>query len=94
MTDDRDFSVIADQPSSTEFEDTEDEDGQVAERPRRSRVVKLVVTLLVVVALLLYFITPFNSVFSSAPFHWLRQGSGTRPIPLAPEQRTSPKLPV
>ena len=94
MTDERDPSTASDEPSPEEFAVDADEDLQLARRRARVGVVRVIVTLLVVVALLLYFITPFNNVFSSAPFHWLRQGSGTRPIPLAPEQRSSPKLPV
>jgi hypothetical protein len=93
VADERDSSGVHDEPSAEEFAADTDEDLQAARRRARVGVVRMIVTLLVVVALLLYFITPFNNVFSSAPFHWLRQGSGTRPIPLAPEQK-SPKLPV
>jgi len=58
----------------------------------RFRVVRLIGTLIVILALLLYFIAPFNNAFRSVPYRWFRPDSGTRPIPLAPVPKSNPKL--
>jgi hypothetical protein len=47
---------------------------------------------LLIAALVFYFIVPLNSYFTVGPLHWRRPAAGPRSIPLAPEHRSAPKL--
>lgn len=83
---------MEDEPSPEDFE-AADQDGYGA-KPVSVRVLRAVVVMLVIVAMLLYFVGPFYNVFDSAPFRWLRPSTGTHPIPLAPEEENPPALDV
>ena len=89
MTDESDLWTVVDEPSMEDFEAAEEDEPQVG-----ARVLRVVGVLLVILALLLYFVAPFYNFFSSVPYHWLRPSTGTHAIPLAPEHKSSPKTSV
>jgi hypothetical protein len=90
VTDESELSTVADEPSQEDFDAADEEEPQVGARDVLVRVLKIVGVLLVIVALLLYFVVPVSSV----SFHWRRLGPVMRTIPLAPERRSSPKVSV
>jgi len=86
--------VVFDEPAAEDFETDAADEPKAGARAVFVRVLRAVGVLLVIVALLFYFIAPFNSFIRSVPLHWLHPDSGTRPIPLAPRPQHSPKLPA
>ena len=86
--------TVLEEPSWEDFDAAEEEEPKARARAVLVRILRIVGVLLVIVALLLYFIAPFNNIFGSAPIRWFRPDTGTRPIPLAPAPKTSPKLPA
>ena len=84
------FHFNADEPSPADFEAAEEERAAIGAKAVLGRVVKVVVGLLLVVALLAYFIEPFNTIFGNA-YRWWRPSVRLHAIPLAPERRGAPK---
>ena len=83
-----------DEPSPDEFEAAEEEQAKPTARFFIFRILKLAVALLLVAALLVYFATPFTNIFGSVPYRWLHPNTGIHTIPLAPPQKSNPKLPA
>lgn len=94
VTDASGLWTVLDEPSLEDFEAAENEEVHAGTRGVLVRILRVVVVLLVISALLLYFVVPFGNVFNSTTYRWLRPNAGTHTIPLAPEQPSSPKLPV
>jgi hypothetical protein len=90
VADESELPAVADEPSQEDFDAADEEAPQVGTREVLVRVLKVVGVLLVILALLLYFVVPVSSV----SFPWRRLGPGMRTIPLAPERRSSPKVSV
>lgn len=67
MTDASDLWTVADEPSMEDFEAAEEEEPQVG-----ARILRVVGVLLVILALLLYFVAPFYNFFSSLRRGWPR----------------------
>jgi hypothetical protein len=80
------------EPSAEEFEAAGAERSQRGARAIVLRTLWRLVALLIVVAMLAYFIVPFNGFFGSAPFHRWRLNNPMRTIPLAPQPASPPKL--
>ena len=92
MTSESDLWTVVEEPSMEDFETAKEEEPHVGARHALFRVVRVVGTLLVILALLLYFIVPLNNVFMNVPNHWQRPNTGLHKIPLAPQRPSSPKL--
>jgi hypothetical protein len=90
VTDESELRTVADEPSQEDFDAADEEEPQAGTREVLVKVLKVVGVLLVILALLLYFVVPVSSV----SFHWRRLGPELRTIPLAPERRSSPKMSV
>jgi hypothetical protein len=86
--------TVLDEPSSEEFEAAEEEQARPSVGFVLWRVFKLGVALLLVAALLVYFVTPFTNIWGSVPYRWLHPNTGIHTIPLAPPQKANPKLPA
>ena len=86
--------IVFDEPSAQDFEAGAQDEPKAGARVVFVRILKAFGVLLVIVALLVYFIAPFNNYLRSVPFHWFHPDSGTRPIPLAPQPQHTPKLPA
>ena len=86
--------TILDEPSPDEFEAAEEELAKPSAGVIVWRIVRLAVALLLVAALLVYFVTPFTNIFGSVPFRWMHPNTGIHTIPLAPPQKANPKLPA
>jgi len=87
------WSVVADEPSMEDFALVDE--GQSSDSGARRgvfRFFRILTALVLIVAMLLYFTTPFNSFFRGLERRWLPQGSGIQRIPLAPEKTSSPRL--
>ena len=89
MSDEADHRPTLDAPSQAEFEAANEE---LQERGPSLfvRVIRAIAALIVIAALLFYFVEPFRSVLTVIPLPWRSPNSGTRPIPLAPAPKTSP----
>ena len=59
-----------------------------------ARLVRAAAALLVIAAMLAYFIVPFESVSRSVRSHWPRPAGNTKPIPLAPKPDSGVQYPV
>ena len=86
--------TILDEPSPDEFEAAEEELAKPSAGVIVWRIVRLAVALLLVAALLVYFVTPFTNIFGSVPYRWMHPNTGIHSIPIAPQQKSNPKLPV
>lgn len=86
--------TILDEPSDDEFEAADEERSQVGVQGIVFQIIRRAVALLLVVALALYFATPFTNFFGSVTYSWRHPGSGIHAIPLAPPPKTNPKLPA
>ena len=94
VTDESEQPTFEDEPSVEDFEAAEQEPPPAGLKVAVVRILRLVGVLLVIVALLLYFVVPFNTAFRSV-LHRLRlPGGWMRTIPLAPEPPSHPKLPT
>ena len=94
MTGERDIWTAGDEPSTEDFEAAEEEASARGPWAVLSKLLRTVGVLLLVVALLLYFVAPFRSVFVDV-LHQLRLPiPKLQSIPLAPEPRGNPKLPT
>jgi len=91
VTDDDSSPPVADEPSDEDFEAPAEEDPASRARLTFFRVLRLLGTLLIILALLVYFIPPFRSVIVSVP-SLLRPNRGIQPIPLVPEPKTREQL--
>ncbi len=91
MTDASGLRTVVDEPSMEDFEAAEEEQPQVGARVVLIRILRVVGVLLVILALLLYFVAPFYNSFWSVRYQWLRPNTGTHTIPLAPEHKSNPK---
>jgi hypothetical protein len=94
VSDERELPTVVDEPSVEDFESAEDEQPPAGARVVLARVLRVVGVLLVVVALILYLVVPFNSGLSRAVRRLRLPDIRLRTIPLAPEQENAPKLPV
>ena len=95
VNDDRDLWMpLADEPSAEEFEAAETEQPQRGAVAIVLRTLWRLVALLIVVALLAYFILPFNGFFGSAPYHRHFPSNPLHSIPLAPRHDGPSKLPA
>jgi len=68
-----------------------------AERRPRSLVSRMLIgglALLLIAALIAYFVVPFNNFFGSVTYHLWHPNTGVHTIPLAPERKANPKLPA
>jgi hypothetical protein len=83
-----------DDPPIEDFAADEEDEPQAGTRSVFVGTVRLVLVLLIVLALLVYFVVPFNSLFTAVPRNWRLPGTGTRTIPLAPEHKGNPMLPA
>ena len=90
MSDEADRRPALDAPSEAEFEAAKEE---LAGRGPSLfvRVLRAIAALIVIAALLFYFVEPFRSVLTVIPLPWRSPDSGARPIPLAPTPKTSPR---
>jgi hypothetical protein len=81
------------EPRPEEFEAPEDE---VPRRPSSplARVLRLVGVLILVTALLMYFVTPFNNFFVTTTYYLIHPDVKVHPIPAAPKPRTNPRYRV
>jgi hypothetical protein len=93
VTDDNDLWTTEDEPLPEDFEIPEDE-VPLRTGTRLAKVLRLLGVLLLITALLLYFVVPFNNFFVGATYHWMRPDLKVRPIPAAPRPSTSPPLRV
>ena len=87
------WSVVADEPSMEEFALVDE--GQPSDSGARRgifRFLRILTTLVLIVAMLLYFTTPFSNFFTGLQRRWLPQGNGIQRIPLAPDRTSSPRL--
>ena len=84
----------ADEPAPADFEAAEDEHPEAGLKAAVVKALKVVTALLIIAALLFYFVAPFNNIFSGVPFHWRPPVMRLRTIPLAPQHRTFSTLPV
>ena len=91
MTDDRAQWVTDYEPCVEDFDAADEVQPKVGAKTTVFRILRLVASLLVILALLFYFVVPFNNIFGSMPFHWRGPGTGLRAIPLAPQRKSSPK---
>ncbi len=94
MADGSDPWDLSDEPSMEDFEAAEDEQPPVGARVALVRTLKTVGVLLVIVALLLYFVVPFNNALSDVLRRVRIPSIRLHTIPLAPEPTTIPTLPV
>jgi hypothetical protein len=85
---------LAREPSAEDFEAAEAEQAHRGVRAIVLRTLWRLVALLIVIALLAYFIVPFNGFFGSSLYHRWHQINPLRTIPLAPRRESLPKLPA
>jgi len=83
--------ITSDEPSIDDFEAADEEMPPVGARAILFRILRALGVMLLIVALLLYFVTPFRAVIVDA-VRQLRQP--LQSIPLAPQERSNPKLPI
>lgn len=83
-----------DEPSIEDFEPAEEEGLQLAGSGTPARILRAVGVLLLVVALLLYFVAPYYDLFRRIPNVWRPPSAGTHAIPLAPKPAANPKRSV
>ena len=86
------FHLVADEPSIEDFEAPIEEDQRSGPRRAFFKVLRLLGTLLVIAALLVYFIPPLNSAIRSVPSLLMRPHRGIQRIPLVPEPKTRSPL--
>ena len=91
MSDESGYRQVSDGPTQTEFEAAEEE-SQERGRSLFVRILRGIVALIVIVALVFYFVEPIHRVFVNVPFPWRSPDSGTRPIPLAPAPKPPAKM--
>lgn len=95
MNDERDlWTPLAREPSAAEFEAAEAEHRQRSVRKVVLRTLWRLAALLVVVALLAYFIVPFNGFLGSSLKHEWHRLDHMLVIPLAPQPVSPPKVPA
>lgn len=95
MTDASGLWAVSDEPSIEDFEAAEEEELRPDARRVLTRALRAGVALLLVVALLLYFVVPLGGVLGSGSvYRLLRSSTRTQRIPLAPRPPVSPKLPA
>ncbi len=92
MTDESDPGMSVDEPPIEEFEAEEAPPAGPWAVP--FRVLRAVVALLVIVALLFYFVAPFRTVVRSIPRYLKWPSTKMRVIPLAPRPQNHPRLPT
>ena len=95
MIDESDSTGRDDTPTPEEFEAAAEETAATTRVGLLGRLVRGVLALLLIAALLLYFIPPWSSYFLRATQQLWRPSGGVHDIPLAPpRQAAPPKLPV
>jgi hypothetical protein len=94
MSDENDLWMVGDEPSLEDFEAAEEEESRAGTRPVLVRILRVVGVVLVIVALLFYFVVPFRNVLRRVPIRWRLPGTGTQPIPIAPQHEDNPKRPA
>lgn len=92
VTDEQGLWTVLVEPSAADFDEPEEDELQPAARRVLLRILRVGLVLLLVVALLLYFVVPLGNIFTSVPEYLQRLRTGTHTIPLAPQHRSSPKL--
>ena len=92
--DERDLWITADEPSPEEFEAAEEEPRPAGPRVMLRRILRLLGVLVLIFALLLYFVVPFRNVVIDAMRQMNLPVPRLQSIPLAPEPTSTPKLPV
>lgn len=93
VTDEVDLRADADEPSMEDFEAAEQEELPTGPWVVLRRILRIVGVLLVIAALLVYFVVPYQNVFS-AWRHWRLPSIPLHTIPLAPEPKSVPTLPA
>jgi hypothetical protein len=81
------------EPSLEEFEAPEDEVTSRTSSPL-ARVLRLVGVLILITALLMYFVTPFNNFFTTTTYYLMHPDVKVHPIPAAPKPQASPRFRV
>jgi hypothetical protein len=94
MSDENNLWMAGDEPSPEDFEAAEEEELRAGTRPVLLRLLRVVGVLLVITALLFYFVVPFRGVLSRVKVRWRLPSTGTQPIPIAPQHKDNPKRPV
>jgi len=90
VADENDLLEVVDEPSPEEFEAAERIEPPVGARAVVFRIARAIGTLLLIVALLLYFVAPFRNAVIRVLDEWHLP---LQSIPLAPGPPDNPKLP-
>ena len=90
MSDDGEHCSTVEEPSAEDFEAAADERPQAGAEPVLLRILKSIGVLFVVVALLLYLVSPFYNTFTSVPHGWPAPRPRARQIPVVPEPTSTP----
>ena len=94
MADGSDNRPTADGPCIDDFWAADDQEDEARRGSLMSRVLTAALVLLLIAALIAYFVVPFNNFFGSVTYHLWHPNTGVHTIPLAPERRSNPKLPT
>ena len=94
VTDDSDLRAFADEPSIEDFEAADEEEQRTGVRAILFRILRVAAVMLVIAALLVYFIVPFNNMFFNVPYRLRWPRPWTHPIPVAPERSENTSLPA
>ena len=93
MSDDNGLWTDAPGPLIGDFEDPPEDEACLARRGLL-RVLRTVGVLVLIAALLAYFVAPFNNFFIGATTRWLHPDTRMHLIPLAPERSTDSTAPA
>jgi len=91
VADENQHRRILDEPSTEDFEAAEQVDQPSGAGAVVFRILRVAGVLLLIVALLLYFVMPFRDVVVRVLHQW---NLPLQSLPLAPEHKTNPKLPA
>jgi hypothetical protein len=94
VTGEGDLWTDANEPSPDDFEAADEARPPVGPRAVLFGALRAAGLLLVIVALLLYFVVPFRSVVSSVVYRLRLPSPKIHTLPLAPQREAAPKLPV
>jgi len=94
VTDDELNSTVVEEPSPEDFDAAEEEESPAGPWAIVLRILRIVAVLIVIAALLVYFVAPYGRFLGLTRYRWIPHGIRIQPIPRAPAPAGSPTLPV